>query len=341
MIILPVLPLFLRIFGYKGVWVNILAWAGYTGLGFMSLLFVFVLLRDLGWISYNIGHKIWFIFNSPKNEMSIIPERREFLIQSINLAVLSLSGAATAYGFYQARRKPNVIKQEIYLKNLPLNFDNFKIVQFSDLHIGPTIKRDFVETVVKQIEELNADMIVFTGDLVDGSVNDIFDDVRPVEKLSAPHGKFFVTGNHEYYSNAPTWLKKVKDMGFDILNNEHRVIEKSGDQFTLAGITDFSAGKMLKEHKSDPEKALNGSPQGNVKILLAHQPKSIYLVEKSGANLQISGHTHGGQFFPGNFLARIDQPFISGLSKYKDMQIYVNRGTGYWGPPLRFGTKSE
>ena len=326
--------------GFEKSTVSIVAWIGYIGLGFMALIIFLTLFRDLGWLGFSAYRKIAGLLTA-KESTAADPVKRQFIIQAMNLGILGITGIATGYGLYVARRKPSIVNIDVPIKNLPKEFEGFRIVQFSDLHVGPTIKRTFVETVVKQIEDLNADLIAFTGDLVDGSVTDLSEDVSPIERLKAPFGKYFITGNHEYYSGVLPWLKKAKDLGFKVLIDEHDIISKDNAVLTLAGVTDYSSKHLIKGHNSDPLKALEGAPQESIKILLAHQPLNIYKAAEAGCHLQLSGHTHGGQFIPWNFFTRLFQPYIAGLSKHKNTWIYVNRGTGYWGPPLRLGVKSE
>jgi predicted MPP superfamily phosphohydrolase len=327
--------------GFSGPFYHGLSWVSFTLLGFMALLFVFTVLKDLGLISY----KILNIFSTPSiskiAENNLSNDRRTFLLQALNLATLGITGVATGYGFFQARRHIKIKNQPIYAANISPELNELKIVQISDLHVGPTIKKDFVERVVEQTNALNADILVFTGDMVDGSVSSLAKDVAPLAKLTATYGKYFVSGNHEYYSNYILWEKKIKELGFTVLNNENTVIDVDGKKILLAGVTDYTAETILPNQKSDPLKAFTNAPNDSFKILLAHQPKSAFKAKDIGYDLQISGHTHGGQFFPGNFLARLDQPFIAGLYHYGNMQIYVNTGTGYWGPPLRLATRSE
>jgi uncharacterized protein len=339
-------PFIIRFYNVNISFEQVLGWISFSVLGFISLVFLFLLIRDLGWTLTFSSQKIYQLVNSKLLSNDTIqipfdPERRQFLIQSMNLGIIGLSLAATGYGFYEARRKAAIVEVDIPLKNLPDNFHGFRIVQFSDMHVGSTIKNGFVKTVVNQIKELNADLLAFTGDMVDGSVENLNNDVEPLKQLKAPYGKFFITGNHEYYSGALEWCEKAKDLGFDVLNNENRVITKGNQKLTLAGVTDFSGGGFYPEHKSDPKKALNGAELEDVKILLAHQPRSIFEAAKLGYDLQLSGHTHGGQMIPWQFLTRLAQPYMEGLHKHKNTWIYVNKGTGYWGPPLRIGARSE
>jgi hypothetical protein len=184
-------------------------------------------------------------------------------------------------------------------------------------------------------------MVVLTGDLVDGSVDHLEKEVQPLKQLQSRYGNYFITGNHEYYSGVFQWLTKISELGFDVLLNEHRVIDKNGAKLILGGVTDISAGQMIEEHRSDPVASIKGAPAADVKILLAHQPISVYEASKAGYQLQLSGHTHGGQYFPYSKLVGMQQPFLAGLYRYEGTWLYVNRGAGYWGPPLRIGPPAE
>lgn len=324
---------------------SIFGWVGFTWLGFMSLVFLLILFRDIAWIFGFSIQKLYSLFVQSDSGISVAktfsPERRQFLIQSMNFGLLGLSALGTGYGLFEARRKAAIVNVDIPLKNLPDEFDGFRIVQFSDLHAGPTIKNGFVNTIVKQIDDLKGDMIVFTGDLVDGSVKNLKNEVAPLKNLQVDSGKFFVTGNHEYYSGVLPWCEEATNLGFDVLINENRTISKGKANIVLAGVTDVSGGGFHPDHKSDPAKALKNVNSNSTKILLAHQPRSIFAAAKIGYDLQISGHTHGGQLIPWQYLTRLAQPYMWGLHKHKNTWIYVNQGTGYWGPPLRIGARSE
>jgi predicted MPP superfamily phosphohydrolase len=195
--------------------------------------------------------------------------------------------------------------------------------------------------VVEMANAQMGDIVAFTGDLVDGTVDQLREHVAPMKNLQGRYGRYFITGNHEYYSGALPWIEEAQSLGFDVLLNEHRVIRQGGGSIVLAGVTDSSGGGFIPSHRSDPHKAIAGAPTADVRILLAHQPKSVYEGSKAGFDVQISGHTHGGQFFPWNLLATIGQPYIKGLHKFADTWIYVSKGTGYWGPPVRLGARSE
>ena len=227
------------------------------------------------------------------------------------------------------------------LKNLPAAFEGFTIAQISDLHLSPTIKRDYAETVVRMANALKPDLMALTGDFIDGTVDELRKDAAPLAKLSAPHGLWFVTGNHEYYWNAPSWIEAFKRLGIRTLMNEHELIRKGDDAIILAGVSDYSTRKSERPDASDPAKALLGAPQGLVKILLAHQPASYPAARAAGFDLQLSGHTHAGQYFPYTLLIRFFQKYYKGLNNHEGMWVYVNTGTGYWGPPLRAGVPPE
>ncbi|MDZ7307792.1 MAG: metallophosphoesterase [candidate division KSB1 bacterium] len=214
-------------------------------------------------------------------------------------------------------------------------------MQISDLHVGDTITAAFVKKVVAAVNRLAPDVIVFTGDLADGGVAHLREDVAPLAQLSSRYGKFHVTGNHEYYSGAEAWLAEARRLGFTVLLNEHRVVTHGSSRVLIAGVPDFGAGPFVPHHDSNPAQALANAPPAELKILLAHQPRSIFAAARAGFDLQLSGHTHGGQFFPWNFLVPLQQPYVSGLHRHGNTWIYVSNGTGYWGPPIRLGAPAE
>ena len=257
------------------------------------------------------------------------------------LLVLWATPLITLVGFLMARRVAPVVSVDIPVAGLPAALEGFTIAQISDIHVGPTIKRPFVEKIVDRVNRLKADVIAITGDVVDGTVGELRHHTAPLERLEARHGTYAVTGNHEYYSGAHAWVSELNRLGATVLLNEHVVIERGGASLALAGVTDFSAHHFDPSHRSDPERALEGAPEGSVKVLLAHQPRSALAAADAGYHLQLSGHTHGGQYWPWNFFVRLQQPFTAGLNRLGKMWIYINRGTGYWGPPMRFGIPSE
>jgi uncharacterized protein len=326
---------------YTGEWGGAWTWIVYVGLGFLSLLFTSVIVRDILLLMWKGYRLLASLLSSSEKRGQPDQQRRAFLVQTSNLALLGLAGTLTAYGVYQARRRPGIAEITVTLPRLPEAFEGFRIVQITDIHAGLTVRRDWIETVARQVQDLKPDLIALTGDLADGSVKQLRNDVAPLGELVAPAGKFFVTGNHEYYSGVEQWVEEVDRMGYRVLLNAHQPVERNGSSIILAGVTDVSGGNFLASHASDPAKAIAGTPAGAVKILLAHQPRSLYRALPLGFDLQLSGHTHGGQFIPWNLLATIGQPYIAGLHKQQDTWIYVSRGTGYWGPPVRLAARSE
>jgi predicted MPP superfamily phosphohydrolase len=302
------------------------AWVGLIIMGFLSTLFVMTVLRDAVLL---IAH------------LALTPDRAARLSEPTARLSLGISLLFTVVGFWIARR-PRVVEIDIPIANLPAGLQGFSIAQISDLHVGPTIKRGFVERIVTRVNLLNADMIAVTGDLVDGSVRDLAHHTAPLAGLAAPQGVYFVTGNHEYYSDEPSWTAEIRRLGLIVLKNQHVVLRHNGSSVVLAGVTDFSAHHFDPAQRSDPAGALQGAPSNaGVKVLLAHQPGSAEAASAAGYDLQISGHTHGGQFWPWSFFVRYFQPFVSGLNRLKGMAIYVSVGTGYWGPPNRFVVPAE
>jgi len=256
--------------------------------------------------------------------------------------VLGLGTLATVAGFVAARRRARVIEVDVPVRDLPPALHGFSIAQISDLHVSTTIRRPYVDRVVDAVNALKPDVIALTGDFVDGPVRELAPHTAPLRRLSAPHGSFFVTGNHEYYSGAQAWTAEFRRLGLRVLLNEHALIEHKGAMLIIAGVTDLSAHHFDPAQRSDPRTALAGAPIGAAaKILLAHQPRSAPAAAEAGFDLQLSGHTHGGQFWPWNLFVRFQQPFTAGLNRLNALWVYVSRGTGYWGIPNRFGAPSE
>ena len=256
------------------------------------------------------------------------------------LAVPALAMFASAIGLFNARRLPAVREVELPIAGLPEALAGFAIVQISDLHVGATIRGPFVSAVVAAANRLRPDLIVVTGDMVDGSVAELREHTAPLGELRARHGVLAVTGNHEYYSGAAAWMEEFRRLGMKVLLNEHVVLRHGAAQLLVAGVADYSAHHFDPTHRSDPAQALHGAPhEAAPKVLLAHQPRSA--AAQAGFDLQLSGHTHGGQFLPWNFFVRLQQPYTAGLHRLGRLRVYVSRGTDYWGPPMRLGAPSE
>ena len=320
-----------------------LKWTGLISMGWFSSLFVLSVVRDV----ILLGHWLW---SAAAGSGASSFEWRTLSA----LAVPLLATLITLVGFFNARRTARVRRVDIPIARLPSQLEGFTIAQLSDIHVGPTIRVRYIERIVKAVNRLGADMVAITGDLVDGSVAELQSHVAPLAQLKTRHGTFVVTGNHEYYAGAHAWVDELRRLGLRVLLNEHVVLQTrnvSGAQtdeevnesaLVVAGVTDYTAGHFDANHASDPEGAVRDAPpQVHTRLLLAHQPRSAIAAAQAGYQLQLSGHTHGGQFFPWNLFVPLQQPFTAGLHRLHDMWIYVSRGTGYWGPPKRFGAPSE
>jgi predicted MPP superfamily phosphohydrolase len=261
------------------------------------------------------------------------------LSRAIAASVLGGCSLAGIYGVASAIGTVAVKRVAVSLRRLPPSMSGFRMVQLSDVHIGPTLGKDWLEHVVAKVNQLEPDAIVITGDLVDGSVRRLRDQVAPLRDLRAKHGVYFVTGNHEYYSGADAWIEELAVLGVRSLRNERVSIGDDDASFDLAGVDDWRA--FGEGHGPDLDRAIAGRDESRELVLLAHQPKQIRQAAKRGVGLQLSGHTHGGQIFPWNLFVRLEQPYISGLARHEETQIYVSCGTGFWGPPMRVGAPAE
>lgn len=308
-----------------------LAWVGLLIMGFFSSLLVLTLMRDV------LMASLLTVDTFFPRAVSIGRWRID-----TSMAVPALALLSTAIGFFNARRVAKVVTVEIPIAGLPEALAGLTIVQISDIHVGPTIKQRYVDAIVDKVNRLEPDVIAVTGDIVDGTVARLAEHTRPLGRLRARYGTYLVTGNHEYYSGATQWIAEFRRLGLHVLINEHVVLEHNGTPFVVAGVTDYSAGHFDDDHRSDPHGAVHNAPaHARLKVLLAHQPRTALAAADAGYTLQLSGHTHGGQFFPWNFFVRFQQPFTAGLARIDDLWIYTSRGTGYWGPPKRLGAPSE
>ncbi|MCE5249682.1 metallophosphoesterase [bacterium] len=345
-IFMPLLAMFLRLSGYKPFWSTIITWIAYVTLGLFTIIFPLLVFRDIALLLGEAVHKIViFVMHTVKDDPKILvpdnPDRHRFLVNALNMGIIGLTGVLAGYGLYEAKRTPGTKRVAMLVHNLHKDLEKLTIVQITDFHVGETVTRPFVQTIVDEVNKLAPDIIVFTGDLADGTVESLREDVAPLAGLSAPYGVFFVTGNHEYYSGVKAWIQEIRRLGMTVLLNEHRMIRYGNARILLAGVTDYEGGRFFPDHTSSPEAALAGADQSDVKILLAHQPRSIFKAARAGFDILISGHTHGGQYFPWNFFVGLQQPYTHGLHRHENTWIYISRGTGYWGPPFRIGQPSE
>ena len=255
------------------------------------------------------------------------------------LVALATVGFVAA-GIAGCRRGPHLKRVEVFLPRWPAALDGFRIAQISDIHIGPILDRRFARELTDRVNALDADLVAVTGDLVDGSLKLLADEVAPFGELRGKHGVFFVTGNHDHYSGARNWAGRVQELGMQVLRNERVTLEQAGELFDVAGVDDHRSGYETFEGE-DLDKALEDLTPGRPVILLAHDPSTFKKAHRMGIDLQISGHTHGGQMWPFEYFVRLAVPFVAGLYRRGDAQVYVSRGTGYWGPPLRLGAPAE
>jgi uncharacterized protein len=304
-----------------------LSWVVYVWMGFVLYLFLLTLLVD-------VGRGVAALAGALPSD----PDRRLFLSRIIASGIAAGAGLIGAGGMVNGLRGFDVRKVRVALGKLPPAAAGYRIVQMSDVHVGPTIGRAFVESIVRETNALEPDMVVITGDLVDGSVEQLGPLVEPLRELRARDGVFFVTGNHEYYSGADAWIAHLGTLGVRVLRNER--VDVRG-LFDLAGVDDASAARMLPHHGQDIPRALEGRDPARAVVLLAHQPKAVAEAQRHDVDLQLSGHCHGGQMIPINWLVRLDQPFVAGLHLVERTQVYVSQGTGYWGPPMRVGSGAE
>jgi predicted MPP superfamily phosphohydrolase len=255
-------------------------------------------------------------------------------------AVVLAAGAFVALGMWGWRGGPRLKPVEIFLPRWPAALDGFRIVQISDIHIGPLLDRRFARELTDRVNALAPDLVAVTGDIVDGSLSKLSDEVAPFGELRARHGVFFVTGNHDHYSGASSWSGRMRELGMQVLRNERVTLDRDGERFELAGVDDHRSGYETFEGE-DLDAALAELPADRPVILLAHDPSTFKKACRMGIDLQLSGHTHGGQIWPFEYFVRLAVPFVAGLYARGDAQLYVSRGTGFWGPPMRLGAPAE
>jgi predicted MPP superfamily phosphohydrolase len=260
-------------------------------------------------------------------------------LSAVLVGVVAL--VAGVKGVRTALRPPLLERRELRVRRWPAALDGFRIVQISDVHIGPLLDRRFGAAIVARCNALAPDLVVVTGDLVDGSVRRIADEVSPFGALRARHGAYFVTGNHDYYSGADDWVQRVEALGLRALRNTHVTIERDGAAFDLAGVEDHHAHLVSGHHREDVPAALAGRDPSRPVVLLAHDPATFTAAARHGVDLQLSGHTHGGQIWPFRYLVRLSTPYVVGHYRANGSQLYVSRGTGFWGPVMRLFAPGE
>jgi uncharacterized protein len=300
-------------------------------LGFIDLVVFFAIVKDVAFL-------VWKTVSRDGKDI----QRRLFIMRGFNMATIGLASGATLVGTETALSGPRIKTIDIPIKNLHKDLEGFKIVQISDIHVGSLIQKEQVQKIADMAAHLNPDLLVLTGDIADGSVSHLASATEPLKDLQGKFGKFYVTGNHEYYWDVDAWTAQAQKLGFDYLYNENRILNVKSARLLVGGVPDFNCSRIRPDHQSNPQVSIENSQPSDFKILLAHQPKSCFQGFEAGYDLQLSGHTHNGQFFPNNLFVRFFHPYVSGLHLHKGkMSIYVNSGTGFWGPPQRFGVPAE
>jgi predicted MPP superfamily phosphohydrolase len=313
-----------------------LAWPVFLGWALFALTFVAVLVVDLGRLL------VWLGRTAARRPDLADPGRRQALARLTGGAATAAVVGHVGYGVTRALGDAEVVDVPVTLARLPPALDGFTIVQLTDLHVGGTIGRPFIAELTARTNALGADLIVLTGDLVDGSVDQLRDAVAPLGELRAPHGVYLVTGNHEYYAGATAWVDHFAALGLRVLRNERVEIARGGAAFDLAGIDDHSAGKFTAGHGPDVARALAGRDPARAVVLLAHQPRQVRVAARHDVDLQLSGHTHGGQVWPWHYIVSLQQGgLLAGRYTIGQTQLYVSRGPSYWGPPVRVGAPPE
>jgi len=268
--------------------------------------------------------------------------RRLFLARGLAVTAGAVAVGTAGAGAYFANSAPVVRRVPVTLAGLDGALDGLRIVTFSDAHLSATYGGRRFERLVELVNEQRPDVVAIVGDLVDGGVPELREEVAPLADLVSEQGVFFVTGNHEYFVDTDAWLRHLPTLGVEVLRNERVAIRRGSAAFDLAGIDDRTAASSgVPGHGADLDAALDGRDDATPVVLLAHQPVMVEQARKAGVDLQLSGHTHGGQLWPFDQAIRLDQPAVEGLSRQGETQLYVTSGAGYWGPPMRIGARPE
>jgi len=328
--VLVPLPMALRLSDHGHGGATLLAWCGYLAMGWLSSMVVLTLLRDTILVLVGFASLIWPSIGLPS------------LAEDSAWAVIGVGTLLSLVGLFHARRVAPVREVTLPIAGLPEALHGFSIVQISDLHIGPTIQHGFVDAVVRRINQLEADLVALTGDIIDGDHALFRSHAEPLGRLQSRHGTYCVTGNHEYYHGpVHPWLDEWRRLGLRLLHNDGHLLDHDGARLLIAGTPDITAHHHEASHRSDPQRAYRADLDADLRVLLAHQPLAAPQGAAAGFDIQLSGHTHGGQFFPWPWFVTLQQPVVAGLHRVGDMLLYVSRGTGYWGPPLRLMAPSE
>ena len=309
----------------------IFVWPGALWMGTAFLLIVITALSDLA---------LW-LGGAVASAASVGPGASAPAAAARAAAVACIGLVTVGFAIRSGLALPGKRRVELTLGRWPSELDGFRIVQISDLHIGALRGQRFAREVVERVNAMDPDLIAITGDLVDGRVAHIGEEVAPFADLEAPCGVFFTTGNHDYYSGVQDWTARVRELGIRVLRNERVTVHTHGARFELAGVDDHRGDMMDGESGEDLERALEGRDPARALVLLAHDPSTFKRASQMGIDLQLSGHTHGGQIWPFGYLVRVAVPFVAGRFQRGSAQLYVSRGTGFWGPPMRLFAPAE
>jgi predicted MPP superfamily phosphohydrolase len=308
-----------------------IAWPASVWMGFAFLILIQLLVSDaLLWIS--------------GSSALAAPAGAEASSSSAGIRAALVAGVALVagtVGLRTALQPPRLERVEIPLRRWPRELDGFRIVQVSDLHIGPILGRRFAARLVERVNALDADLVAVTGDLVDGAVRQLADEVAPFAGFRSRHGTFFVTGNHDHYSGADAWAENGRRIGWRVLRNERSEIRVGDAIFDLVGVDDHRGSVFGRDGGEDLEAALAERDAERPAILLAHDPSTFKRAALQSVDLQLSGHTHGGQIWPFHWFIRLVIPFVAGRYRRGEAELYVSRGTGFWGPPMRLPEPAE
>ncbi|MEV5763526.1 metallophosphoesterase [Micromonospora sp. NPDC052213] len=269
------------------------------------------------------------------------PARRLLLARGAAIFAGLTATGLTGSGIRTALGPPRLDRVQIPLAKLPRSMDGLRIATVSDIHLGPLRGRAHTERIVAAINRLDADIVAVVGDLVDGSVAELGEAAEPLRGLRSRHGSYFVTGNHEYYSGVEEWVQELDRLGLRVMQNERTEIQARGGVLDLAGVNDVTAAGTGLAAPADYAAALGDRDPSRPVVLLAHQPVAAVEAAKFGVDLQLSGHTHGGQIVPFNLLVKLQQPVVSGLGEVDGTKVYVTNGAGFWGPPVRVGAEPQ
>ncbi len=324
---------------------RILPAVAFTWLGVAFMLLCAIAALDLVRLLAAAGTWLADWARSATPEPPADPERRAFVARALAGTAVAATAGAGAFAFRAATGPAQITEVPVKLARLPPALSGLSIAQITDLHVGPTIREREVRRIVEQTNALRPDVVAVTGDLVDGTVAELGAATRHLAELKARYGVYFVTGNHEYYSGVDAWVAELRRLGVRVLRNERVTVGDAGASIDLAGVDDWSAGRFGNGHGWRLGEALAGRDPDRSLVLLAHQPRGVDEAVRAGVELQVSGHTHGGQIFPFSLIVGAVYPYLAGLYAHREDarsgQIFVSRGAGYWGPPLRLGSPPE